>query len=91
MITNDSQHLIQIAETGVRNNDNVAFVRTNQRLAAEAAMRKPEAAKTRQQLLGEAYGEIYRQEQAQKEAIRAEKVRSGKLVIHPDGGWTEKL
>jgi hypothetical protein len=30
-------------------------------------------------------------EEDKKQAERAEKIRTGKLVIHPDGGYTEKL
>lgn len=93
MFANDSQRLVQIADTGVRNNENVAFVRTDQRLAAEAAMRKPEVTKTRQQLVGEAYGNAYLKEQAAKdEARRLEKARveaeailRGDFRVLPDG------
>jgi hypothetical protein len=37
------------------------------------------------------YGALWMQEQQQKAAIRAEKIRTGRIVINPDNTETEYL
>jgi len=37
------------------------------------------------------YGALWMQEQQQKAAIRAEKIRTGRIVLNKDGSETEQL
>jgi hypothetical protein len=82
MIANDSQRPIQNGMCDSRTSDNVACVRTDQRLAAEAAMRKPEVTKTKTQILGEAYGNAYlREQEAKAKAAQHEKLKADARAV----------
>lgn len=88
MIANDSQHLIQLAETGVRNDSNVACERTFdriERMKAEEAM-QPQPTTIHPWVAEQ------RAEAAKQEAARQAKIAAGKLVVHQNGnGYTEVL
>lgn len=88
MIANDSQHLIQLAETGVRNDSNVACERTFdriERIKAEEAMQPKPATEIEHPWVAE-----LRAEDAEQEAARQAKIAAGKLVVHQNG-YTEVL
>jgi len=87
MISGGESRLIQLGGSDVRSSDNVACERTQDRIErerAEAALRKPVTRK--HPWIREA-----EREQAQKDAERQARIKSGKLVIHANGGYTEYL
>jgi hypothetical protein len=92
MISGDGQRLIQLGETGSHDPSNIACFRSEIREREERAMRKPEEKElTATQRAGQYFGELWKQEQRQKAAERAMKIRTGRIVLNKDGSETEQL
>ncbi len=88
---------LQVAGSGVHSTDNIAAQRTDIRLQRERELREQqtftpaERELERRKQIAAAYAESYRREQEQKAAERAEKIRTGVIVLNPDGSETEYL
>jgi hypothetical protein len=96
MISGDGQRLIQLGETGVRNNDNVSFIRSSEREARdreERARLNPQQDEnlTPQQRAGKLYEQLWKQEQRQKQQDDADAIARGSLKILPDGTRVEEF
>jgi hypothetical protein len=93
-MTMSENRLVQLGGSGTRDNDNVAFIRSDQAEAArreEARLRKPEVTKTKTQILGEQYANAYHAELRAKDAERQARIKSGQIVINPDGSETHRM
>jgi hypothetical protein len=86
--------VIQPAGSGVHSPDNIAAQRSDIRERHEREERarlNPQQDFTPTQRLGQMYGALWMQEQQQKAAIRAEKIRTGRIILNKDGSETETL
>ena len=86
--------VIQPAGSGVHSPDNIAAQRSDIRERHEREERarlNPQQDLTPTQRLGQMYGALWMQEQQQKAAIRAEKIRTGRIILNKDGSETETL
>jgi len=90
-----SDRPLQIAGSGSHNTDNIAAQRSDIRERHEreerARLNPQQDDLTSSQLRGRMYGALWMQEQQQKAAIRAEKIRTGRIVLNKDGSETEQL
>jgi len=78
----------------VHSPDNIAAQRSDIRERHEREERarlNPQQDFTPTQRLGQMYGALWMQEQQQKAAIRAEKIRTGRIILNKDGSETETL
>ena len=85
---------LQVAGSGAHTTDNIACSRSDireQHEREERARLNPTKDLTPQQRLGAMYEELHRRELAQRAAERAEKIRTGVIVLNPDGSETEYL
>jgi hypothetical protein len=80
--------LIQLGGSDSRTNDNVAFIRSEQREAALRDRRGPEVTKTKTQILGEQYAALHQAEEDKKKAERARLLAEKKIVVNADGSET---
>jgi len=86
--------VIQPAGSGVHSPDNIAAQRSDIRERHEREERarlNPQQDFTPTQRLGQMYGALWMQDQQQKAAIRAEKIRTGRIILNKDGSETETL
>ena len=86
--------VIQPAGSGVHSPDNIPAQRSDIRERHEREERarlNPQQDFTPTQRLGQMYGALWMQEQQQKAAIRAEKIRTGRIILNKDGSETETL
>jgi hypothetical protein len=96
-VAGNDQRLIQLGETAVRNNENVAFVRTDVRRQAEREqlesqqLTPAERELERRKQIAAAYAESHRREQEQKASERARLIKEGKIRINPDGSETHYM
>lgn len=85
---------LQVAGSGVHSTDNIACSRSDLREAREREERarlNPQQELTPAQRIGQAYENLYRQEQEHKAKERARLIAEGKIVINPDGSETHHL
>lgn len=90
----EHQHLLQTGETATRNTENVAcrFTDMSRRKYVEAPELSPEqSAAEKRTAVAQQYVDAYRGEQQANAEKRAQKIKSGKMVINKDGSWTEKF
>jgi hypothetical protein len=97
MISGDGQRLIQLGETAIRDNSNCAFVRTDIRRMREQDLREQrtltpaEMELEKRKQIAAAYAAEWEQARQQKQRERAEKIRTGRIVLNKDGSETEQL